>query len=95
MLIIKIIIIILLFIIIFSLFLPLLRNEEYHYDTDGLTTLKELEIEKKYLERQLEDLLLDKDSGKITEEEWEILINPLKEKLNHLVHKIQQLRNKV
>jgi uncharacterized membrane protein YvbJ len=95
MLIVKIIIIILLFIIIFSLFLPLLRNEEYHYDTDGLTTLKELEIEKKYLERQLEDLLLDKDSGKITEEEWEILINPLKEKLNHLVHKIQQLRNKV
>ncbi len=93
----KIIIIILLIITIFFLFYPLLIEEEYHYDTEGITKIKELEIEKQYLERQLQDLSLDKDSGKISESEWDNLILPIKNKIQDLEKKIQkiQLKGKV
>jgi competence protein ComGC len=95
MILIKILILFLLFFVIFLLFLPLLRKEEYHYDTDGLTAVKEFELEKKYLERQMQDLLLDKDSGKITEEEWENLIQPVKNKIQTLDEKIKTLKGKL
>ena len=95
MIIIKIFVIFLLIFVIFLLFLPLIRKEEYHYNTDGLTAVKEFELEKKYLERQLQDLLLDKDSGKITEEEWENLIQPVKNKIKILEEKIQTLKGKL
>jgi hypothetical protein len=95
MILIKILILFLLFFVIFLLFLPLLRKEEYHYNTDGLTAVKEFELEKKYLERQMQDLLLDKDSGKITEEEWENLIQPVKNKIQTLDEKIKTLKGKL
>lgn len=47
MILIKILILFLLIFVIFLLFLPLLRKEEYHYNTDGLTAVKEFELEKK------------------------------------------------
>ncbi|GIX42298.1 MAG: hypothetical protein KatS3mg129_2031 [Leptospiraceae bacterium] len=95
MIVLKIIILILLLVVLFSLFLPLLKEEEYHYDTDGITTIREYEIEKQYLERQLQDMMLDKDSGKISEEEWENVIQPVKEKIQNLEKKIQLLKEKV
>ncbi|MCX7810092.1 MAG: hypothetical protein N2247_04210 [Leptospiraceae bacterium] len=95
MILIKILILFLLIFVIFLLFLPLVRKEEYHYNTDGLTAVKEFELEKKYLERQMQDLLLDKDSGKITEEEWENLIQPVKNKIQTLDEKIKTLKGKL
>ena len=95
MILIKIFVILLLIITIFSLFLPLFKEEESHYDAEGSTAIKEYELEKKYLERQLQDLLLDKDSGKITEEEWENLIQPVKNKIKILEEKIQTLKGKL
>jgi len=95
MILIKILILFLLIFVIFLLFLPLVRKEEYHYNTDGLTAVKEFELEKKYLERQIQDLLLDKDSGKITEEEWENLIQPVKNKIQTLDEKIKTLKGKL
>jgi len=40
-------------------------------------------------------LLLDKDSGKITEEEWENLIQPVKNKIQTLDEKIKTLKGKL
>ena len=95
MILIKILILFLLIFVIFLLFLPLLRKEEYHYNTDGLTAVKKFKLKKKYLERQMQDLLLDKDSGKITEEEWENLIQPVKNKIQTLDEKIKTLKGKL
>lgn len=89
MIIIKIILIILIILAILSLFYPLIKKEQQQYNIKGITHLKELEIEKNYLERQLQDLSLDKDSGKISEEEWDNLIKPIREKIIEIEKKIK------
>ncbi len=89
MIIIKIILIFLIILAILSLFYPLIKKEQQDYNIKGISHIKELEIEKNYLERQLQDLSLDKDSGKISEEEWDNLIKPIREKIIEIEKKIK------
>lgn len=86
---IKILLILLILLAMVSLFYPLITKEKFQYNIKGISKKKELEIEKNYLERQLQDLSLDKDSGKISEEEWDDIIKPIQKKIQQIEKKLK------